>query len=145
VIDLPADTLQTNNRVLALDYGRVHTGVAVSDPTGTIVRPLDEIRDAASEKGLDAIDALVENEAAQLVVVGMPVSLSGEMGEQAVETAAFIEKLTARLSIPVVSWDERFTSKIARDRGRGADAAEHSIAAGCLLEDYLESEEFKRR
>jgi putative Holliday junction resolvase len=134
-----------NRRVIALDYGRVHTGAAVSDPTGTIVRPLPEVSAAVSEAGMEAIVRLVDTEDAQLVVVGMPVSLSGEMGEQAQETARFIEQLTQRLAVPVLSWDERFTSKIARERGRGATANEHSIAASCLLEDFLASDEFRRQ
>ncbi len=126
-------------KVLALDYGSRHTGVAVSDPTGSIVRPLDEIEDAGSERGLEAIAARVAKEGAELVVVGMPLTLRGEEGSQAKETAAFIEKLAARLDIAVEAYDERFTSSIAA--GRGGNASRHSIAACCLLEDFLQSQQ----
>lgn len=128
--------------MIALDYGKVHTGAAISDPSGTIVRPLPELRDAATDRGLAAVAELVSRENAVMVVVGMPVSLSGERGAQAEETAGFISELTALLPVRVVAWDERFTSKIARERGRGSAAAEHSIAACCLLEDYLSSAEY---
>lgn len=127
-------------RIIALDYGRVHTGVAVSDPTGTITRPLPEVLDAGSKSGMRRISDIIREERAGLVIVGMPVSLSGEMGAQAKETGEFIERLRGALTVPVRSWDERFTSRIAREKGRHAVAGEHSIAACCLLEDFLGSE-----
>ena len=130
-------------RLVALDYGRVHTGVAVSDPSGTIVRPLAEVRAAASEQGKAAIARLVAEEHAVMVVVGMPVSLSGKPGAQALETASFIQELSLALPVPVVAWDERFTSKIARERGRFAGAGQHSVSACCLLDDFLGSEKFR--
>ncbi len=133
-------------RVLALDYGRVSTGAAVSDPTGTVVRPLDEIGHAAAEAGISRIRKLVQAERAELVIVGMPLSLNGEAGAQARETAELLKVLAESLDpIPTISWDERFTSKIAAVKGRGSDASEHSLAACCLLEDYLGSAEHARR
>lgn len=133
------------SRILALDYGSVHTGAAISDPTGTIVRPLKDIYNAASSGGLKRIKELVECEGADSIIVGMPVSLSGERGYQAKETERFILLLKEKCSVPVYSWDERFTSKIAAEKGRGADASSHSLAACCLLEDYLRSQEFQQR
>lgn len=132
-------------RVLAIDYGRVSTGVAVSDPTGTIVRPLEEIADAGTDAGIERIRGLLDAERAELVVVGMPVSLSGEQGGQARETLGFMDTLSEALSVPVISWDERFTSKIAAARGRHSNSSEHSLAACCLLEDYLGSAQHERR
>ncbi|MEK7817193.1 MAG: Holliday junction resolvase RuvX, partial [Actinomycetota bacterium] len=84
--------------------------------------------------------AAVESERVLLVVVGIPVSLNGSHGEQTVETAHFVKELQKQLKVPVKTWDERFTSKIAREKGMGAAASEHSIAACCLLEDFLTSE-----
>lgn len=132
-------------RVIAIDYGRVNTGVAVSDPTGTVARPLEDIRYAADDAGLRRIRELVRSEAADLVLVGMPVSLSGEVGKQAQETREFMETLSQQLALPVVAWDERFTSKLAASKGRYSKMSEHSIAACCLLEDYLGSQEYRRR
>jgi len=135
----------TSTRILALDYGRVHTGAAVCDPTGTIVRPLGEINEAATPEGNKKIASLVESENVGTVIVGLPVSLSGEHGSQAEETAGFIRALTGFLDIPVLSWDERFTSKLAEQKGRYSSSDPHSLAACCLLEDYLGSEEYRRR
>ncbi len=132
----------SGRRIIALDYGRVHTGVAISDPSGTIVRPLEAIREAATPEGLKRVAAIVEREAADGILVGMPVSLSGERGSQALETEDFIKSLSESAGIPVSSWDERFTSKLAAEKGRFSDSDPHSLAACCLLEDYLGSSEF---
>lgn len=133
---------QSTIRILALDYGSVHTGAAICDPTGNIVRPLEVIAGAAAPDGLSQIADLVEREAVGRVIVGMPVSLSGKRGVQARETEKFMEELQEALSVPVLPWDERFTSKIAQQRVRGSETSRHSLAACCLLEDYLGSKEF---
>jgi len=122
-------------RVLALDYGRAHCGCALSDPLGTIASPLDPIAAARSEEGLRKIAALVAEHDAQAVVVGLPVGLSGERGPQALETLAFVEALRAAVPVPVETYDERYTSALAR-RTPGS-ASEHSRAAAHLLSEYL--------
>ena len=116
-------------KVLALDYGRARTGVAVSDPTGELARPLEIVEQAATEAGLDRLAAIVGEEAAEKVVVGLPLTLKGERGEQAKETEDFVAALRERLAVPVELFDERFTSVLA-----GGDDAR---AAAHLLSDYL--------
>jgi putative pre-16S rRNA nuclease len=96
-------------KVVALDYGSARTGVAVSDPTGTIARPL---------------------------VVGLPLTLRGEHGAQARETDAFVEALRAALDVPVESYDERFTTGLAASVGSD-EAPEDARAAAHLLSSYL--------
>ncbi len=122
-------------RVLALDYGRAHCGCALSDPLGTIASPLEPISEPSSEPGLRKIAALVADHEARAVVVGLPVGLSGEHGPQARETLAFVERLRAAVTVPVETYDERFTSALAR-RTPGS-ASEHSRAAAHLLSEYL--------
>ena len=134
----------TRSRVLALDYGRVHCGAAISDLTATIVRPLEAVKDAGAPEGLGKIAALVEANDAGMVIVGMPVSLSGEAGAQAAETVSFIAALQTVLSVAVIPWDERFTSKLASRKGRHSGSNPHSLAACCLLEDYLGSAQYRR-
>jgi putative holliday junction resolvase len=116
-------------KVLALDYGRARTGVAVSDPTGELARPLGIVQEAAGAAGLDRLAAIVAEEAAEKVVVGLPLTLKGEHGEQAQETERFVTVLRQRLAVPVEMFDERFTSALA-----GGDDAR---AAAHLLSDYL--------
>jgi putative transcription antitermination factor YqgF len=123
-------------RVLALDYGAARTGVAVSDATGTIARPLGVVERAASESGLAELRALVQSHEADRVVVGMPLTLRGEHGDQAVETEAFVAALRATVDVPVETYDERFTTALAA-RG-GGDSDEDARAAAHLLESYLQ-------
>ncbi|HUG56120.1 MAG TPA: Holliday junction resolvase RuvX, partial [Candidatus Limnocylindrales bacterium] len=87
-------------KVLALDYGAARTGVAVSDPTGTLARPLGVVERAAAEGGLARIAELAAEEDAELVIVGMPLTLRGERGAQAEETSRFVARLREALDIP---------------------------------------------
>ena len=116
-------------KVLALDYGAARTGVAVSDPTGTLARPLGIVEKAGTADGLDSLVEIVEREAPERIVVGMPVTLRGEHGEQAYATDEFVEALRGRVHVPVETYDERFTSVLAD--GDDAKAAAH------LLSSYL--------
>jgi putative Holliday junction resolvase len=120
-------------RIVALDYGSARTGVAVSDPTGTIARPLEVVERAASDAGLARLAEIVREHEAERIVVGLPLTLRGEHGAQAVETEQFVEALEAAVDVPVERFDERFTSTLAGP-GPGADAR----AAAHLLDGYLE-------
>ena len=123
-------------KVLALDYGSARTGVAVSDPTGTLARPVCVVDRVGTESGLTSLVQVIEREAPERIVVGMPVTLRGEHGEQARETERFVESLRATIDVPVECFDERFTTSIAsRD---GGAAAEDARAAAHLLSSYLE-------
>jgi putative Holliday junction resolvase len=123
-------------KVLALDYGSARTGVAVSDPTGTLARPLDVVERAGSDEGLERIAGLVAREAVDRIVVGMPVTLRGEHGAQAAETERFVESLRLAVAVPVDTFDERFTTRLAV-RQRDARAPEDAVAAAHLLSGYL--------
>ena len=120
-------------KVLALDYGSARTGVAVSDPTGTVARPLCVVERAATQAGLARLQELVRDEQAERVVVGLPLTLRGTRGEQAVETERFVAGLRAAIAVPVETFDERFTTTLAGP-GEGEDAR----AAAHLLSSYLE-------
>jgi putative holliday junction resolvase len=122
-------------KVLALDYGAARTGVAVSDATGTIARPLGVVERASTEDGLARLGEIVRQEDAGLVVVGLPLTLRGEVGTQAIETQAFVDALRGVLPVPVETYDERFTTTLAAGAGGAAD--EDARAAAHLLEGYL--------
>ncbi|MDX6410635.1 MAG: putative pre6S rRNA nuclease [Gaiellaceae bacterium] len=123
-------------KVLALDFGSARTGVAVSDPTGTLARPVGVVERAATDGGLDRLVELIRSEEAALVVVGMPLTLRGEHGEQAQETAEFVEALRMRAGVPVETFDERFTTDLAEQTP--SDASLDARAAAHLLSSYLE-------
>lgn len=122
-------------KVLALDYGAARTGVAVSDPTGAIARPLAVVERAGTPSGLARIRDLVAEEEAEVVVVGLPLTLRGEHGRQAEETAMFVRLLSDALDVPVETYDERFTTAIAA--AAPGDFPEDARAAAHLLDGYL--------
>ena len=121
--------------MLALDYGAARTGVAVSDPTGTLARPLCVVERATSEVGLARLAELVRDEQVERVVVGLPLTLRGERGAQVGETERFLEALRQVVDVPVDTFDERFTTALAA--GGGGDAPEDARAAAHLLSSYL--------
>ena len=123
-------------RVIALDYGAARTGVAVSDATGELARPLGVVEQAAAEDGLARIVALVAEQEAELVVVGMPLTLRGEHGPQAQETERFVDALREVLDVAVETFDERFTTALAARTP--SSAPEDARAAAHLLAGYLE-------
>jgi putative holliday junction resolvase len=123
-------------KVVALDFGSARTGVAVSDPTGTLARPVTIVERAATDAGFEKLRAVIDAETPELVVVGMPLTLRGEHGEQARETSAFVERLRAAVDVPVETYDERFTSVLA-----GGDDAR---AAAHLLESFLQWQSARR-
>lgn len=125
-------------RVLALDYGSARCGCALSDPTGTIVTPIEPVTKPASRRGLAALGQLVSERDVERVVVGLPLSLRGEDTDQTRETRAFAETLAQRLGedVPVELLDERFTTRIAASM-ENARTSEDSRAAAVLLKGWL--------
>lgn len=125
------------SRVLALDYGTARCGCAISDPTGTLVRPLAAVEPPEPE----AIAELVAEHGADRVIVGLPTTLGGEEGAQARVSRAFASELTELLDVPVETHDERLTTRMAERSAReGARADRDSLAAAHLLESYLASQ-----
>ena len=124
-------------KVLALDYGSARTGVAASDPTGTVARPVGVVERASTEAGLARLAELVRAENPERIVVGLPLTLRGDRGEQAIETERFVEALRAAVDVPIESFDERFTTGLAARLGSD-EAPEDARAAAHLLSSYLE-------
>jgi putative Holliday junction resolvase len=122
-------------RVLALDHGSARCGCALSDPSGTVATPLPAIERPDTRRGLAAVERLVEEHGAERVIVGLPLTLRGEEGEQAERARTFAERLGRRVSVPVELHDERLTTRLAERTGGNADA--DSRAAAHLLESYL--------
>ena len=116
--------------------------MAVSDPTGTLARPVGVVEKASSEAGLARLLELVRAEEPDRIVVGLPLTLRGEHGEQASATERFVEMLREAVDVPVESLDERFTTALASQTP--ARAAEDARAAAHLLTTYLERESGSR-
>lgn len=133
-------------RILALDLGERRIGVALSDPSGTLARPLTTIEHTSQASDLEAVAALVAEHQVELVLVGQPLTLRGEVGPQAQRTERFVRALTAALSVPVQTWDERYTTlaaeEIMRQAGRGRRRGYpgvDAVAAAIILQEFLDS------
>jgi putative Holliday junction resolvase len=124
-------------RILALDYGSARTGVAVSDASGTITRPLAVVDRVGTLAGMGELVRLIAENAPGLIVVGLPVSLDAREHDQARAVRDFVTRLEAAVTVPVVTYDERFTTKVAAQRG--GRAAIDARAAALILEDFLRS------
>ena len=137
-------------RVMGVDPGERRIGVAISDPTGTIARPLETITHRSRAKDIDRLAGLVEETGAEMVVMGLPLSLNGSSGPQARWAARYARDLAAVLSVPIVMWDERYSSSVAREilRDNGKRSRQHSsqkgevdsVAAAVILQGYLDSQ-----
>ena len=133
--------------ILALDVGSRRIGVAVSDPTGLLASSRPVIHRQSLTQAVQAVAAAVQREAAEQVLVGLPLTLDGEVGPQAKETLVFIEHLTPLLTVPVLTWDERYTTvqAAAALRAQGIRHARQreridSAAAAVLLQHYLDTQ-----
>lgn len=136
---------------LALDVGSRRIGVAASDPTGLLARSVTVIHRSKLVTDLEHIARLVQSEGAEQVVVGLPLTLEGEVGPQAQETLYFMEQLRPVVSVPLVTWDERYTTVQAaaalRDQGVRARKQRNRIdatAAAVLLQHYLDTQRAQR-
>jgi putative Holliday junction resolvase len=121
-------------RVLALDHGTARIGCAISDPSGTLATPLPVIEPPQAR----SVAELVAKHEVERVVVGLPLHLSGEEGSQAALVRSFCTELETIVEVPVETYDERLTTRMAEaSRREGASAAPDSLAAAHLLQAYL--------
>ena len=124
-------------KVIALDYGSARTGIAASDPTGTLARPVGVVERVRTAAGLQQLVELIRGENPEQVVVGMPLTLRGERGEQALETERFVDALRGALDVPVEGFDERFTTDLAEQDPGSRNLPADARAAAHLLTSYL--------
>lgn len=133
-------------RLLGLDVGDRRIGVATADTEVQMAFPLTVLeRTGQLAQDIDRIASLCAEEMADMVVVGMPVLMSGETGEQAEKTQAFAEALRARVNVPLETIDERLTTWEAEAMLREMNYSSKEIkkrvdsaAAAIILNDYLE-------
>jgi len=132
-------------RILALDVGERRTGVALSDVMGWLATPLTVLKCASRKAELDAIASLVEEHQVGLVVVGYPRSLDGSAGPQAQRVEKYAEKLRRRLSVPIVLWEEQFSTvqaaQLIHSTGRRVQRERiDAAAAAVILQSYLDAQ-----
>jgi putative Holliday junction resolvase len=130
--------------ILALDFGRARVGAAISDELQLLAHPLETI--PANGQLLERVAEIVREKKIDLVVVGMPRQMSGEIGAAAAEVLRFVEKLRPILPCPIVTWDERLTTAAAHRALRNAGKKTRrtrsyvdQVAAQMILQSYLDS------
>lgn len=135
-------------RILALDYGTKRIGVALSDELGWTAQPLETFERKTLDRDVAHIVALVGSHNVERVVLGLPLQLDGREGPAVQAMREFTVKLEAGLSVPVVRWDERMTTKAAEQLLIAADVSRKKrkgivdrIAAAILLRSYLEAQD----
>ena len=133
-------------RVLGLDVGRRRVGVAVSDPTGLIASPLTVVEVRGIKDAVRRVLEICREQQAERVIVGLPVTLGGELGPQAQEVLEFVEALRRESPVPVETWDERLSTvgatRLLRAGGhdtRSMRGRVDAAAAAFMLQGYLDS------
>ena len=131
-------------RIMAIDYGDAHTGIAISDPTGFLAGFTTTIDAYRPEVVAERVAALAKEHGVEELVLGYPKNMDGSLGPRAEKAEAMAELLKEATSLPVVLWDERRTTidahqilfnsgKNAKKRKKVVDA----VAATLILEGYL--------
>lgn len=139
-------------RILCLDYGEHRTGVAVSDETKSIAQSLTTITHQSESELITTVAQLIVQYDVDLIVIGLPLSLSGKPSTRSEKVCAFAERVKKRLHIPVELFDERFSTDSAqeiytevygkpfrrnRSGGKRRTSPLDRIAATLILENYL--------
>jgi putative holliday junction resolvase len=139
-------------RILAIDYGEKRIGLALSDELCLIASGLPTIENTS--RLVESLVVLCRDRGVARIVVGLPLTLKGEVGSSAAAALAFVERLRAATEIPVEMTDERFTSSLAEDAMRQGGMKRSrrrekglvdEIAAVILLQDFLQSRAFTTR
>ena len=131
-------------RVLAIDYGRALIGLAVSDGLGLTARPLPALQNPGADAAPRALQAVVEEEEVDELVLGLPLKMDGSEGDAVAEVRQFAERLRGVVDLPLHEVDERLTSKQAHAQMKAAGVKHKkrkelvdSTAAVLILQDYL--------
>ena len=134
------------SRWLGLDIGEKRIGVAISDETKTLARPLLTIKRASKKDDFARLGAVCAEHQIDRIIAGLPKTLRNEEGPQARRIRRYAEELNAALQLPIEFWDERFSSVEAEERlaassRKARDKGEiDSAAAAIILQEYLDKQ-----
>lgn len=129
-----------------MDFGSRRIGVAISDPAGIMAQPLTVIERRNKDADMVAISKLIEEYKVDEIVIGLPVSMTGELGPQAKVVLEYADSLKEMIKVPIRTWDERLTTALAErtllesevKRGQRKEIID-KIAAATMLQSYLDS------
>jgi putative Holliday junction resolvase len=133
-------------RILALDFGKRRIGLAISDELGITAQGLETLQRTRVREDVAALEALVRERGVGLILMGMPLHMSGDEGRQAAAVREFGERLERQTGVPVAYRDERWTSvqanRVLRESGVSIEKRARAVdrlSAVILLESYLDS------
>lgn len=136
----------THARVLGVDLGERRIGLAIGDETGALAGELAVLPRGSADQDASSLRAIIEHRGVGVVVVGLPRSLSGELGWQAQRTLAWVDEVRPRLHTPIELWDERLTTVEAARALRFAGVSTRKqkgridmTAAAVMLQSYLDA------
>ncbi len=131
-------------RIMAIDYGDAHTGLAVSDATGLLAGYVEVVHSRRTGEVLAAVERLAAEYSVDEIVLGYPKNMDGSLGPRAEKAEAFAQELRGKVSLPVVLWDERRTTIDAHNilisagkNGKKRKKIVDGVAAALILEGYL--------
>ena len=137
-------------RILGLDIGSKRIGVAISDALGLTAQGLATIGRTTLERDMEAIEDLVRRYDCTRIVVGLPKRTDGSLGPEAQGVLAFVERLKEKVELPILLWDERFTTVMAEKALLEADLSRRKrrkvidrLSAVLILQSYLDTEDWK--
>lgn len=138
--------MEEKGKVLAIDLGEKRIGLAISDETRTIAAGYDVMSRKSRKEDLERYAEIIAAEAITLIVMGLPITLSGEEGQRAAWVRDYSAELSKNIAVPLEFWDERFSTKQAEaslhargKRGKSVKERVDAVAAAFILQDYLDA------
>ena len=132
-------------RIMSIDYGTVRIGLALSDPLQIIANPFKVIQNSGEEV-FSVINSIIKSEKVGKIILGLPVNLAGKDTKKTIEVRDFFEKLKNRISIPIIYWDESYSSveaeEMLKKMGKSIKESRKVVdkfAASIILKSYLDS------
>jgi putative holliday junction resolvase len=133
-------------RIMGIDYGSKRIGIAISDPYCTIAHPLETIMVRLDSSHTESLKVIIHDYEVKKIAVGLPLNMSGEMGDSAKRVLLWAKDLEASLELPVELWDERLTTSEAYEilirmniKGPKRKKMIDKIAASIMLQSYLDA------
>jgi putative holliday junction resolvase len=142
----PTAVIEDKGKILAIDLGEKRIGLAVSDETRTIATGFGVLTRKSRREDFERYAEIIEAQRITLIVMGLPITLSGEEGQRAAWIRDYSAELSQNITIPLEFWDERFSTKQAQaslhargKRGKKMRARVDAVAAAFILQDYLDA------
>ena len=133
-------------RILAIDYGEKRIGLAISDPMRMFAKPFETIANLSFEHIITELNKVIKAQSVGEIIIGVPWSIEGTATDKTNETLEFISKLKENISLPVIGWDERYTTseanELLKEMGydwKKARKVVDAMAACFILKRYMES------